>query len=161
MKAIGAVLVFLMSVSVMANNKTSNTQKSNGPLLIKSSGSGFTPAAWARSEVCELYQDKVVITKSYGFGESETTMSQTINIKLTGDIKAVIALSAKEKLQETDNQMCDGPSTLTRALSENLSEDLVLFNTGACGSKRKNRTGPYSFRLKDMIDTYCSKTYGF
>ncbi len=124
------------------------------PLLTKSSGGGFTHPDYVRYEGCELYADRVVITKRYG-SESGFELKEERKITLSGDIDVTIKKAFNEKIEEKENGLCDGPVTSIR-----MGEQL-LYTTGGCGSPRKDRVGPFSLALKDVISTYCPNTYDF
>ena len=130
-----------------------------GPLIVKTSGGGYMHPDWVRSEKCELYLDKVVITKNFGH---EHAMKETRKIELSGDLFSLIEQAATETVSLEDNYMCDGPSTgiyAVQILPTDETENLPLFSTGGCGSPTKTRVGVYSSKLVDMVSVYCPKTY--
>jgi hypothetical protein len=122
------------------------------PLLVKVSGSGYTPIDWVRREQCALYQDKVVITRSFGAGH-EVVEERPLVVR--GDIAALIEHAHDEDLAETDNFLCDGPATFVGAGGDRLT----LYGTGGCGQPRQDRQGPASAILRDIIDAYCPTTH--
>jgi hypothetical protein len=129
---------------------------SNDALVTKSSYPGYTSPDWVRTERCEVYLDKVVITRNFGYsGESGFTATETRPVTITPSILAVIERAKTEELKETPNGLCDGPGTGVS------SGELVLFSTGGCGSPRLERNGGGSRMLRDLADTYCPKTYDF
>ncbi|MDZ4662016.1 MAG: hypothetical protein SGJ18_10410 [Pseudomonadota bacterium] len=123
------------------------------PLLAKYSGGGFTPPEWVRLEVCEVYSDRVVVTKTYGSGETAFELKEEKKISLSDGIHVALKNALKEKVEEKENGLCDAPVTHIRFGAA------VLFSTGACGTPRKDRVGPYSSALKDVVNTYCPKTF--
>ncbi|HEX4924788.1 MAG TPA: hypothetical protein VFV50_11910 [Bdellovibrionales bacterium] len=133
-----------------------NANAVTAPLVTKSSTTGFTPPEWSRVEVCEVYSDKVVITKRYG-GEKGFTLVDTRPIRLSAGIQSSLKLAAAEKIEQKDNGLCDGPSTVI-FLGQRESAQ-ILFATGGCGSPRQNRAGPHSDALRGLVSTYCPLTY--
>lgn len=151
MKKLIALLVLVLGATAQANTETK-------PLIVKSSSAGFAPVDYVFGEKCEVYADKVVITKAYGMGETKTELSQTIPVKITGNLDLLLEKVAQETLEEKENMMCDAPGTSIRAMG---SEDIVLYSTGGCGSPRLERVGPFSTRLKNMVNFYCPKTFDY
>lgn len=131
------------------------------PILAKSSGGGFMMPEVAGGEVCELFRDKVIISRFYG--RVAPTALKTVEEKaivLTGDIQQVIEKAKAEELTSKPNNLCDGPATSIRA-NLNGTEEISLFSTGGCGSPRRSRDGIFSSKLKEIINVYCPKTYDF
>jgi hypothetical protein len=124
------------------------------PLIVKSNGSGFVSADWNRSETCEIYSNRVVITRNFGL---DNAIVETRAIELVGDIAAVIVKAAAEPLTETDNFLCDGPSSFIFAGAP--GSEVTLFSTGGCGSPEQVRNGGASQILTDMVLTYCPKLH--
>lgn len=126
------------------------------PLVTKSNSSGFTMEEWSRQETCEVYMNKVVIMKRYG-GSKGFTLTETRAITLSSGIQNAVKLAAAEKLEEKDNGLCDGPSTVIYTGERESAQ--ILFSTGGCGSPRRNRSGPFSEALRNLASTYCPLTY--
>ena len=78
----------------------------HGPILTKSNHSGFVPVELARSEVCELYLDRLDITRQ--FASATIVESRTVTVTNIAD---VLTGAAEETLEETDNFICDAPQT--------------------------------------------------
>ena len=130
-----------------------------GPILAKYNSSGYVPPEWDRSERCELYFNKVVITKRFG---RDTSVSETRDIELKGSLTRILAAAQQEELLREPNNLCDAPGTAIRGymiLPNDNVETVQLFNTGGCGSDSLNRSGPYSSMLKDLINNYCPTTH--
>lgn len=119
------------------------------PLLIKASATGFVPVEWSHSEKCEVYANKVVLTKTYG----GKTVSTTYPFSGEESVKDLIEEASHEELQEDDNYRCDGPSTTISA------GELLIYSTGGCGSPKKSRQGPGAHALTDIIGTFCPTTH--
>jgi hypothetical protein len=127
------------------------------PLITKTSGGGFTPPEWARYEKCDVFANHVLIVKHYGVGANAFELKEDRKITLTAGIQNSIKLAKTEQLEEKDNGLCDAPgTTITLGSGETAT---VLFTSGGCGSPRKERAGPHSTALKDIVNTYCPQTY--
>lgn len=129
------------------------------PIIRKSNYTGFTAPEFTRFEQCEVYVDKVVITKQFG----STKIIETRALQTSGLHELVTAAKA-EPVKETPNFLCDGPSTTIDAF-ENQANDQVerveLFSTGGCGSPSRNREGNQAETLRNIMALYCPTTYKF
>lgn len=123
------------------------------PLISKSSGSGFVPPEYQRSETCNVYADHVVILKTYGTMRT----SETRSVNASNGIQDVLAKAVGEKVTETANGLCDGPVTQVNAFVD--GKDVVLYTTGGCGSPKKHRSGPYTAILLELVGSFCPQTY--
>lgn len=130
------------------------------PLVVKSNYPGYVHPAWLRTETCEIFADRVVITRRFGaLDDGSFTTSESRAVTVSDGIEQVIANAAGETLGETPNGLCDGPSTQVSARrAGERGEELVLFNTGGCGSPRQERDGVFTKMLRDLVDVYCPKT---
>lgn len=144
-----AVLASFASVSAFAAEK---------PVIVKTNHTGFVAPEWARTEICSVYSDRVVIEKRMGrAGDSKTmTVLEERTISISG-LAGVIESTKTEKLEQRDNNLCDGPSTVIEAHTANGSV-VKLFSTGGCGSPMLHRVGGYSNMLVRTVDSYCSET---
>jgi hypothetical protein len=130
------------------------------PLLSKASGGGFMAPEYSGYERCDVYPDKVVITHQFGYvTETALQVNEERKINLVGNVKLVVEKAAQEKVEEKPNGLCDGPSTTIQA--DNGGQALLLFTTGGCGSPRKDRSGPLSTKLKEIVNLYCPRTIDF
>jgi hypothetical protein len=120
------------------------------PLFTKSAFSGYTPAEWVRTEKCEVYSNQVVLTKTFGNGPGSFDLKEVRQITLSSGVQTAIKNAIAEKVSETPNGMCDGPS-----MEIVLSSGEVLFSTGGCGSPKKQREGAYTNSLISIANTYC------
>ncbi len=130
-----------------------------GVYIIKSSHSGFTPPEYVRHESCEVFADRVVIRRQTGAGEASVETVETKQLSVSVGIAKVIAKVTQEPVVDRENGLCDGPGT---HVSTSLrGPEHLLFSTGGCGSPRRERQGPYSKILRDLVDQYCPQTYDF
>jgi hypothetical protein len=126
-------------------------------IVRKSNSSGYTAAQWVRTEACEVFRDKVVISKNFGFSPAGVTLRQELPVAISGDVDQVIRNAKAEKEKHDPNMLCDGPSTTVETFDKKAS--ITLFSTGGCGSDRVMREGPASSALREIADQYCPKTY--
>lgn len=125
-----------------------------GALVTKTNHPGHVLPAMGRVETCEVFQDRVVIRRQFGFDEAKGFRAVEVReVKITGEIEKAIEAAAGEKLVEKENMLCDGPSTFVNA------GDTVLFSTGGCGNPRKERNGASSSLLRALVDNYCPVTH--
>jgi hypothetical protein len=146
MKTILFFTLVAASISVAAEEK---------PYITKTSGGGYVHPDYTQWEKCEVYRDHVLVSKLYGSGDTKTVSNEVRPVKFDGNLSEVVKKAAAEKVVEKDNGLCDGPSTTIKA------EDVVIFSTGGCGSKRIAREGPFSRRLTLIVDNYCPTTHDF
>lgn len=133
----------------------------NGPIIEKSSGGGFTPPEWSQFETCQIFQNKVVITKSFAGGELVTKEVRSLSVSGTGSLLGVVAKASLEALESRENGLCDAPTTqITASLiaPNDTIEKVVLFSSGGCGTPRLERNGAYASALKEVVNSYCAKT---
>jgi hypothetical protein len=142
-------LLLLVSASALAAPK---------PLITKSSGGGYMMPIYAGFETCEVYADRVVITRHLGNDPTGVALTETRKLEIQGDLRQTIIAANQEKTAEKENGLCDGPSTSISADAG--STHVELFSTGGCGTPSKFRSGPYTERLKSIAALYCPKTYG-
>lgn len=136
------VLGSLLGVSVFGSES----------LVTKINHPGYVMPDYAIVEKCEIFQDSVVISRALGGNKPVVTVEKR-NVKVNGDIKALIQAADKAKLEQKDNGLCDGPATGITAGS------VVLYSTGGCGSPRQERNGSAAFLLRNLIDGYCPVTH--
>ncbi len=126
-----------------------------GPLVTKSSGAGFTPPENGGGVQCDVYKDKVVITKVFGRSTpSSFVLTEERKISLSKDLTSVVELAKAEKIEEKPNSLCDAPASSIVA-----GTDLVLYSTGGCGTPAKKRQGPASSKLVQLVNVFCPNTF--
>jgi hypothetical protein len=126
-------------------------------IVRKINSSGYTPAQWVRTESCEVFRDKVVISKNFGASPAGVTLRQELPVSVGGEVDQIISNAKAEKEKHSPNMLCDGPSTTVETFDKKAS--ILLFTTGGCGSDRVMREGPASGTLREIADQYCPKTY--
>jgi hypothetical protein len=131
-----------------------------GALITKTNATGYTLPEYVRFETCELFLDKLIITKTFGAEEDNTVTSREVrNVTISESIFKVLENAAAEALSKTENFVCDGPSTSIK--SSHAGTDAVLFETGGCGTPRLERQGPAALILLDLITSYCPTIHDF
>jgi len=127
-------------------------------LVTKTNNTGFVMPEYARTEICEVFRNKVVITKKFGiFSENSFTSKEVRRINLSPSIKNTLQVAATEPLLESGNFLCDAPST---SIASNVAgEKIILFSSGGCGSPRLERQGGAAQMLKDLVAAYCPVTH--
>jgi hypothetical protein len=151
---------FLLTVSTLfvagtAGTSIQSAQADDPPaateaLITKTNFPGFRPASAVRTENCEIFADRVVITRVFGLGHG---LRETRQIELFSGLAQIIADAANEAVTEKPNFLCDGPGTVITA------GDLLLYSTGGCGTSSSLRTGSASAILRDMVSAYCPTTH--
>ena len=127
------------------------------PLLVKSDFSGFTSPEYTRHFQCEIFRNGVRTTRRFGDvsnGGFQVVESKTIII--SGDIEGAILKAELEQVEETPNNLCDGPGSQIM-----LASGSILFATGGCGSPRQKRIGPVSYALHELTELHCGKVIEF
>ena len=127
-------------------------------LITKTNVTGFTAAEYARTETCEVFVNRVVVTNKFGaFDDNSFTSQEVRRIKLSDSINKALAAAADETLNKSGNYLCDGPSTTIN--SNRAGKKSVLFSTGGCGSERLERQGGSARMLMDLVSNYCPVTH--
>lgn len=124
-------------------------------LVTKTNGSGHVHPDYYRSEKCEVFADRVVITRAYGMGVNGLKTVETLNVSVAGDLKQVIANATAANVAEKENMLCDGPSTTIS------TGNTLLYSTGGCGTPRKEREGAAARALRSLVDAHCPVTHDF
>jgi hypothetical protein len=147
MKALFAFLGTVMTFNVVG-------APPEKPLIEKVNASGFTLPEYAYSETCRIFQKKAVIIRNFGRGKSPLVTYEERFLQTSGELKEVFVQVAKAKVVETENLLCDGPSTFTKTGTGEL-----LFATGGCGQPTKVRQGPEAAHLRAIVDSICPVTH--
>ncbi|MFK7824000.1 MAG: hypothetical protein AB8G05_07585 [Oligoflexales bacterium] len=148
------LLLAYLLLGFIASNSAAN------PLIVKTNSPGYVHPDYSRSEICNLYVDRVEIKRTYGrAAESSFNVNQVIPLTISSELPNILAKANGEGLQSDEVFICDAPST---SIVVNLEDKAVtLFNSGGCGSPRLERVGRFSSMLVDLINQYCPKTYDF
>lgn len=127
------------------------------PFLVKTNSPGFMPAAWAKSDKCEVFQNQIIQTRFYNKREFIYVHPMQTEVSLA----EMIHEAMDEQIVLEDNYMCDGPSTTVKATVNKDGQDheVILYSTGGCGSPKKVRQGPVSYALMDIASTFCPTTH--
>jgi hypothetical protein len=126
------------------------------PFLVKVNGGGYIPEEWARSEKCEIYLDKAVLTLSFG---KEVRLAREYALNFEGSIQKVLKMATREQVFETPNNICDAPTTHAYGVTE--AGPFTIFSSGGCGEKKRRRQGPNSQTLYDIFSQICPKFHDY
>lgn len=155
--SVTALLIVLFSSFTHAENER--------PILGKYNYPGYVMKQHYYATECEVFSRGHVI-KSITKGTPEgdmVTIQETMTLEMGMDeVRALILDAISEKTEETDNYMCDGPSTeMIAYVSKELSPEGMqrLYSTGGCGSPRIRKIGPASKRLFGLLAKYCPRTH--
>lgn len=129
-----------------------------GPVLIKTTHSGFVAPGYNTYTKCEIFNNvmfnsKVVLTNGAGNIQSELTKE----VKITGELAKTISDSQKGPFAR-EMAPVDGPGVIYLARKANPNgsyEEIVLFNdNGGDGTRVTNRSQE-SITLRNFIDLNC------
>lgn len=123
------------------------------PFLVKTSSNFAAKPELVKSEKCEVYSDRVVVTKNF-FGK---TLSYTINLK-TDSLSDLVSMAKNEELEVLGTSTsCEGARTKVMAYDN--SEEVLLYSSMSCDDALKMRQGVYTYSLIEIANTFCPKTY--
>ena len=152
----------LVAMTALTLVSSSAFARFNGPILVKTSGGGFTPPEWSMNETCEVFATKVVITRTYGQGELVAKEVRPLSLTGTSGLAGLAAKAAVETLDQQENNLCDAPGTsiyINQIQPNDTVNQVTLFSSGGCGSPRLQRNGGYAAALRDLVSQYCSKNF--
>ena len=86
-----ALTTMLASTSAFADR--------GGPIIVKTSGGGYTPPPWQNFEKCEVFSNKVVVTRSFAIGEIVATEEHAVSLTGTSNLSAVVEKAKKKHLK--------------------------------------------------------------
>ena len=134
----------LILLTVFAGSMASAS--SFGLLLSKNISAGFSPVQYRVTSRCNVYADRIEITKSAG----NISTSQVVKIAMTGDIQSLIAEAAAGKIT-SEVAPTDGPITSYVAYNSLASEVTLK----SLGSSRQNNDALSAITLVNLIDQLC------
>lgn len=125
----------------------------NGPLLVKSTHSGYVGPGYHTYTKCEIYKNQVVLT----IGAENVQSSQTKNISINGDLAKAIEDASKGPYVDQIAPV-DGPGVIYTATkisqNGNIENVTLLKDTGGDGRKSENRS-PAAIGLRNFLDLNC------
>lgn len=127
------------------------------PFLTKTYRSPASSGDRIPIETCEVYADRVEITKVYGFRDDSSPVfmaKETVKVSFSDSIQQAIEESAKDLLVESDNPLCKGNRSLIEATTQD-SKKFVIYRTGGCDEKRLVREGLATAALRKLVLSYC------
>jgi hypothetical protein len=132
------------------------------PILVKNSNLGLVPPGYGDTERCFVFSDRIEVVNLFLGGE--VSAKETHKIDFSPSLISLVQKAALENLLDVvgEQSPCDGPVTTVSANPSSSSEVLetfTLFQTGACGSPTKLRSGDYSSILLKIVNKYCPTTF--
>jgi hypothetical protein len=155
--SVTALLIVLFSSFTHANNER--------PILGKYNHPGFVMREHYQATACEVFAGGYVVKSiSKGTPSGEILTTQEAHKMRIGvdEVRRLMSEAIAEKIEETDNYMCDGPSTSMIAYVEkNVSPEgmQTLYATGGCGTPRLRTIGVSSKKLFELLAEFCPTTY--
>jgi hypothetical protein len=132
---------------------------SQTPIVKKVNMTGFSLPEEVFTETCTLYDDHVLITRSYG---ENMAITERRELRLTGSMIDLLTKVKNENMLIEENNVCDGPHTEITAYlpsQDGAASSMTLFKTGGCSAPQETRDGSYSLQLRRMVASYCPKTH--
>jgi hypothetical protein len=153
MKFLGYTLASMALVSSVAEARYI------GPLLVKEASTGFVPVEYSKTQKCEIFAQKTVLTTSFG-GAGSLVSVETKNQTLGGDYIGLMQAAKKAKLVNQPGAV-DGPTVKYYGflINPNDSVTRVTFynENGGTGIILSNPSSE-ALILKHVIDSLCPDT---
>lgn len=146
----------LLIVATLGASAAQAARSGSLPLLRLTNTSGLVPAAYVKSETCDIYADGVIITRQYG-SPVRANFVEKKTIVLTGEIAQLIEEASKEKLENMEPMPCDGPSSSIEA--PRAGESVVLFSALGCSDAVKTRAGGAANTLRNIVKSVCPEAW--
>lgn len=143
-------------MTILAGITMLTTSAFGEALMTKTNLAGFQPADTIRTEKCEIFADKVVITKHYGV-RMKTVEEKAV--ELVGPIEAIMQASQQEPVTKKPGRICDAPGTVIEANLD--GETFLLFRSSDCGIEGLRREGSATSILMDIMVAYCPVIHRF
>jgi hypothetical protein len=140
--------VALSVLSILA--ATSAFAANDQVLLSKTRSSGFVPVSMVNSSVCEVYADRIVVSKYV----SQVSVTKITQIELKGDLAGQIAQAATGVITNTPAPT-DGPITSWTAY-QYLAGVKSSVELKAEGSERYSNNSQSTNGLINLIDELCN-----
>jgi hypothetical protein len=126
------------------------------PLITKISTTGAnTKPEFSKSQKCEVFDDHVVITNSYGLADGSmvsTTREQSFTH--SDGWQNLLIAAAQDSFTSTPLADCGYPETVV-----SLEDGTVLYDTGTCERPHIYRSGGATSSVLDFVNAYCPRTY--
>lgn len=155
-------IIFLTTAALLLVLVSELTHANERPLLGKYNYPGYVMDEHYHATSCELFASGHVI-RTTTKGSARVATYETMKIELSMEtVRSLMLQAVSEEMEETDNYLCDAPSTAMIAYVEkNVSPDGIhtLYSTGGCGSPRLRTVGPASKKLFALLAKYCPTTH--
>lgn len=130
-----------------------------GPLLVKEASTGFVIREYAKSQKCEVYADKIVLTTTFG-GAGPITSVETKNQTLSGDTINVLKQASKAKLVSQTGAV-DGPTVKYTGFlinpNDSVTKVMIYDENGGSGQIMTNPSSE-ALVLKNILNDLCPNT---
>ncbi len=145
----------ILPVLLILGFSTSAFAGYNGPLMTKVTHSGFTAPEWAFSTKCEIYYNKIIITKSNGATLNESvSMTQEVPIAMDGKPYSLINTASSGTIEQGPMLADAGQTTYTafKILPNDAVERVDLLGKGSMNYTNKS---PAARTLINFLDQVC------
>jgi len=147
------------TIAGMALVSTAAQARYIGPLLVKEATTGFVLAEYSKTQKCEIFAQKTVLTTSFG-GAGQLVSFETKNQTLDGDYIGLMQKALKTKLVNQPGAV-DGPSVKYYGYLINPDDSVrkVMFydENGGTGNILSNPSSE-ALILKNVIESLCPNT---
>lgn len=147
---LGSSFFLMTALSLVSFGQNGNQR----PLLVKINEPGYVIEDYYFGETCKLYRDRVEIE----YRMRGHTLKEVKRLSGASGIGQLVQKAQQEKILETENFLCDGPSTTLNGMDKS-GQEVLLYSTGGCGAPKKVREGGAAFALAQLMTQYCLKTY--
>ena len=125
------------------------------PIVSKANYHGFGPPEMRQYEKCDVYADRVEITREAG----AVKIKEVRQLSGAADLLALATEAAGDREVSARCGRCDGPTTTITAYSPASPDGVILYFTGACSRDSVKRDGAGSRMLIWIVDGYCPETF--
>lgn len=130
-----------------------------GPLLVKEAMTGFVMAEDSKTQKCEIFAQKTVLTTHFG-GAGQLVSVETKNQTLDGDYIAVLQKAHKERLVNHVGAV-DGPTVRYYGFlinpNDSVTKVTLYDENGGTGQILRN-PAPEARVLMNVLDSLCPHT---
>ncbi|WP_141731296.1 hypothetical protein [Oligoflexus tunisiensis] len=153
MKYAGYTLAAMLLISTTAEARYV------GPLLVKEASTGFVMAEYAKTQKCEIFAQKTVLTTNFG-GGGQLMSVETKNQTLSGGYMQLIEKAQQTKLVAQSGAV-DGPSVRYYAYRINPNDSVtrvLLYDENGGTGVIQNNPSSEALILRNVIESLCPNT---
>lgn len=130
-----------------------------GPWLVKEARTGFTAAEYSKTQKCEIFADKTILTTNFG-GSGRLISIETKNQSLDGSLTELLQRASIAKLVNQAGAV-DGPSIKSYGFLINADDSLskvdLYDENGGSGRILSNQSSE-ALILRNVIESLCPNT---